>query len=221
MIPFLSDNSAFPDIETASKEATINGLLCAGGSLTPERLITAYQLGIFPWYNKGEPVLWWSPDPRCIIECDHIHISRSMRRVIKKSTFDIRHNTDFKQVITACAEPRAHQEGTWILPEMVEAYCLLHQQGIAHSYECWMDDELVGGIYGIRIGQVFCGESMFSKKANASKAALIHIAQETDITIIDCQMPNDHLYSLGAECIPRQQFINILKEQTCSLTLNY
>ena len=211
MIPYLDEHAPFPDVRSALSEP--NGLLCAGASLCPQRLISAYRCGIFPWYNEQEPLLWWSPDPRCIIQCDAMHVSRSMRRTLNKAVFDFTCNAAFEEVIRACAAPREGQSGTWILPEMIEAYCALHTQGHAHSYECWRDNELVGGVYGVRVGRIFCGESMFSRLSNASKAVLVYIARCTDTDIIDCQVPSDHVYSLGARCIPRQQFIAHLMAQ--------
>ncbi len=215
MIPYLADDDdiAFPPVDQAIIDREANGLLCAGGSLSPGRLINAYQNGIFPWYSEGEPVLWWSPNPRAVIFSKDIHISRSTRRTMRKGVFEIRHNTAFKAVVEACAAPRVQQADTWILPEMIQAYSELHRLGYAHSYECWHQDELVGGVYGIKINGVFCGESMFSAMTNASKIALIHIAQLTEYDLIDCQIPNPHLLSLGASTIARADFIQLLKDE--------
>lgn len=214
MIPYLADELAlaFPPVEQALTDEDANGLLCAGGDLRPERLIKAYQSGIFPWYSDGEPILWWSPDPRAVIFSDDIHISRSTQRTLNKGTFEIRHNTAFAQVLQGCAAPRAQQAETWILPEMMQAYTELHQMGHAHSYECWHQGQLVGGVYGIKVNSVFCGESMYSTMNNASKAALIHIAQLPEYRLIDCQIPNPHLLSLGATTISRAAFTQLLKE---------
>lgn len=212
MIPYLPEDrlTPFPDVETALDAPEINGLLCAGGDLSPERLITAYRGGIFPWYSEGEPILWWSPNPRAVIFSKDIHISRSTRRTINKGIFEIRHNTAFDAVVQGCAAPRATETGTWITPEMQAAYAALHHQGHAHSYECWHEGKLVGGVYGIKVGAVFCGESMFSAMTNASKVALIHVAQLPEYQLIDCQVPNPHLESLGATALSRQAFIKLL-----------
>lgn len=213
MIPFLPEDrlTPFPDVSTALDAPEADGLLCAGGDLSPERLIQAYRSGIFPWYSEGEPILWWSPDPRAVIFTDEIHISRSTQRTLNKKTFEIRHNTAFEAVVDGCAAPRAKESGTWILPEMKAAYTALHYQGHAHSVECWHNGELVGGVYGVVVNRVFCGESMFSAMSNASKVALIYIAQCGEYDAIDCQIPNPHLDSLGARCIPRTHFIDLLK----------
>lgn len=217
MIPYLApfDLMPFPHVDKALTEP--NGLLCSGGDLTSERLIMAYKHGIFPWFSEGEPILWWSPDPRAVIPCDQIHVSRSTEREIKKGTFDIRHNTAFEAVMRGCAAPRRptfweENNDTWIVEDMIQAYTELHHQGFAHSYECWQDDELVGGIYGIKINGVFCGESMFSKATNASKVAITHVARCGDYHTIDCQIPNDHLTTLGARTIPRDLFLTLLNQ---------
>lgn len=215
MIPFLPEDklTAFPPVELALDEEEANGLLCAGGDLSPSRLVQAYQSGIFPWYSKGEPILWWSPDPRAVIFAKDIHISRSTRRTLNKASFEIRHNTAFMQVVQGCAAPRTQQAETWIQPEMMQAYAELHRLGHAHSYECWHAGKLVGGVYGIKINSVFCGESMFSAMTNASKVALIHVAQLPEYQLIDCQIPNPHLQSLGATTISRTDFVRLLKEK--------
>lgn len=217
MIPYLApfEFMPFPNVETALTEP--NGLLCSGGDLTPERLFMAYQNGIFPWFSKGEPILWWSPNPRAIIRCNDIHVSRSTAREIKKGTFEIRHNTAFETVMRGCAAPRRptfweENNDTWIVEEMIDAYTELHRLGFAHSYECWQNDELVGGIYGVKINGVFCGESMFSKATNASKVAITYVAQCGDYHTIDCQIPNDHLTTLGARTIPRDEFLTLLNQ---------
>ncbi len=212
MIPYLPTDHwvDFPDTDTALREPDVNGLLCAGGDLAPQRLWRAYQRGIFPWYSTGEPILWWSPDPRAVIFAEEIHISRSTRRTLNQGVFEIRHNTAFAQVMAACAAPRAQQQDTWILPEMIAAYTELHRLGHAHSYECWHDGQLVGGVYGIRVNSVFCGESMFSAMSNASKVALIHITRQPEYALIDCQILNPHLQSLGARTLPRRQFLQWL-----------
>lgn len=214
MIPYLPEDRLvdFPPVEQALDVEDANGLLCAGGDLSPQRLWQAYQSGIFPWYSEGEPILWWSPDPRAVIFANDMHISRSTQRTINKGCFDIRHNTAFTEVLKGCAAPRAQQAETWILPEMMQAYEQLHLLGHAHSYECWHGDTLVGGVYGIKVGSVFCGESMFSAMTNASKIALIHIAQLPEYQLIDCQIPNPHLQSLGASTISRAAFLKLLSQ---------
>ena len=214
MIPYLPEDQLldFPPVEQALDDETANGLLCAGGDLSPQRLWQAYQNGIFPWYSDGEPILWWSPDPRAVIFADEIHISRSTQRCINRQTFEIRHNTAFMDVVKGCAAPRAQQAETWILPEMMQAYAQLHQLGHAHSYECWHENKLVGGVYGIKVNSVFCGESMFSAMSNASKVALAHIVQLPEYQLIDCQIPNPHLESLGASTISRAAFLQLLSQ---------
>ena len=208
---FLNHRLLFPDVENADDD----GLLAVGGDLSPERLLLAYRNGIFPWFNEDSVILWWSPDPRMVLFPNEIRISKSMRQVIKSNRFTISWNTQFEKVIDSCsAIKRKGQEGTWITPEMKSAYLRLYQMGIAKSMEVWENDLLVGGLYGIDLGNVFCGESMFSKKSNASKFAFISLAkelQQKDYKLIDCQVYTAHLESLGAEEIPRKQFIEILK----------
>lgn len=217
MIPYLApfDLVPFPDVSTALTEP--NGLLCSGGDLTPERIVMAYRRGIFPWYSEGEPILWWSPNPRAIIPCDELHVSRSTLRLIRQNVFEIRHNTAFEAVMRGCAAPRRgsfweENNDTWIGEAMIKAYCALYEVGIAHSYECWQNDELVGGIYGVKINGVFCGESMFSKATNASKVAIAYVAQCGDYHTIDCQIPNSHLTTLGARTVPREDFLTLLNQ---------
>ncbi|MCF6235561.1 MAG: leucyl/phenylalanyl-tRNA--protein transferase [Gammaproteobacteria bacterium] len=204
-------DNPFPPVEHAFKEP--NGLLAAGGQLTPGWLIQAYRHGIFPWFNKGEPILWWSPDPRAVLLPDDLKVSRSLHKTLNQKHFKITFNKAFTQVMKACAEPRKNTSGTWITPEMIHAYNELHQSGIAHSVEAWQNDELVGGIYGIALGQVFFGESMFHRTRDASKVAfvkLIERLQQQDFKLIDCQIRSDHLQSLGATEIPRSEFIKRL-----------
>ncbi|GGK81678.1 leucyl/phenylalanyl-tRNA--protein transferase [Amphritea balenae] len=214
MIPWLDPHSTeFPPISEAVDDP--NGLLAAGGDLSPARLITAYSRGIFPWFNPGEPILWWSPDPRCTLKPEKIHISRSLRKAIRKTTFDITFDRAFDEVIQACAAPRAYSEDTWISPEMQQAYKDLHTQGFAHSVELWQDGELCGGLYGIAMGRLFFGESMFSRRTNASKIAFTCFSRQLakwGYALIDCQIENEHLTSLGAENIPRQRFQQYLNE---------
>jgi leucyl/phenylalanyl-tRNA--protein transferase len=189
------------------------GLLAAGGDLTPERLVEAYRRGIFPWYSPGEPVLWWSPDPREVLLPAAMHISRSLQRTLRRGAYRVTENRDFAAVITACAAARGPATGTWITPEMQAAYLDLHARGIAHSIEVWWGAELAGGLYGVRSGQVFSGESMFSRRDDASKVALVWLAghcAQRGIALIDCQMPSAHLRTLGSSPMPRRQFLEFL-----------
>jgi leucyl/phenylalanyl-tRNA---protein transferase len=208
--------SGFPEVTDALDDPA--GLLAGGGDLSAERLVEAYRRGIFPWYSTGQPVLWWSPDPREVLFPGEFHVSRSLRRDLRRGRYRITENLAFPQVVRACAEPRAAQAGTvtgtWITPEMQAAYCTLRDLGVAHSIEVWSGDALVGGMYGVRSGPVFCGESMFSREANASKAALEWLARtapERGIRLIDCQMPSPHLRSLGSRPLPRAQFLKWLE----------
>jgi len=204
----------FPDVKTALDEP--EGLLAAGGDLSTTRLIRAYQKGIFPWYSTGEPILWWAPDPRFVLPPEHIKVSRSLAKNLRNSPFEIRMDTAFEQVISICAEqPRKDQPGTWITDAMREAYIELHRAGHAHCVECWHGDKLVGGLYGVHSGQVFCGESMFSRESNASKIALVHLCrflQHHDFKLIDSQVYTEHLERLGARMISRNQYIEILQQ---------
>lgn len=202
----------FPNPELARKD----GLLAFGGDLSEERLITAYSMGIFPWYNEDSPILWWSPDPRLILIPEELKVSRSLRRVINKGVFKVTMDTAFEQVIRNCAEaPREGQGGTWITEDMIEAYIRLHRSGYAHSVESWCEGELVGGLYGIILGKVFFGESMFSKVSNASKVAFVTIVErlkDQGFSLIDCQVKTEHLMSLGAKEISRQSFLEMLRK---------
>ncbi len=203
----LADDPAFPDPALAEED----GLLAIGGDLSMERLLIAYSNGIFPWFSEGDPILWYSPHERCVIYPDKIKISKSMKQVLKQGIFKVTLNQAFKEVILNCATtPRKGQDGTWITTEMQEAYLRLHENGYAHSVEVWQDDKLVGGLYGLKINRVFCGESMFSQVSNASKTALIFLS-ELNIELIDCQLPNDHLMSLGAEMISRESYMAVLQ----------
>ena len=200
----------FPDVSYASED----GLLALGGDLGPERLLKAYSKGIFPWYNPGEPILWWSPNPRCVLFPQRFTPSRSLKKSIRKQNFNFSMDHAFDQVITHCAKPRASGPGTWITLDMKRAYLELHQLGHAHSIETWQDDKLVGGLYGISIGGMFFGESMFSTITDASKAALYCLVQQLaswNYKLIDCQITSPHLLSLGAEEIPRTDFIERLE----------
>ena len=202
----------FPPIE----EAEDDGLLAVGGDLTKERLIYAYQRGIFPWYEVGQPILWWSPDPRLVLFPNEIKISRSLRKVLRKGRFEIRFDTAFQDVIKSCADVRIMQgDGTWIIPEMQQAYTELYHEGLAHSVESWLDGELVGGLYGISMGKCFFGESMFSTINDSSKVALVALAEfskQVGIKLIDCQVTTPHLLSLGAREIKRELFLQMLKK---------
>jgi leucyl/phenylalanyl-tRNA--protein transferase len=203
----------FPPVHRALREP--NGLLAAGGELSVERLLDAYRSGIFPWYSDGQPVLWWSPDPRMILVPTEIAISRSLRKRVRRRDCEIRTDTRFGEVMRACAEPRDGQGGTWITDEMVAAYAALHREGYAHSVETWVGDELVGGLYGVSIGRMFFGESMFSRASDASKIALAHLARQIErwhFGLIDCQMSTPHLESLGAREIARKDFMRALSE---------
>lgn len=207
----LSDRLEFPSPDRADGE----GLLAIGGDLSPERLLLAYKNGIFPWFNEGSPILWWNPDPRMVLFPHKIRISKSMQNLLRKKQFTLTQNTCFGEVVDNCARiDRKGQNGTWIGAEMKSAYKKLHTLGHATSYEVWESNELVGGLYGVDLGHVFCGESMFSKTSNASKFAFIHLAQnlrQKNYRLIDCQVYNSHLESLGAEEIPREKFIGILR----------
>lgn len=207
---------AFPDINSAFDIP--DGLLAAGGDLSPERLLYAYSHGIFPWYSEGQPILWWSPDPRCVIPPDELHISRRLGRDFSKSDFQATFNKAFDDVISCCAADRPGQDGTWITPEMHQAYRHLHANGWAHSVEIWRGDKLAGGLYGIAIDRVFFGESMFSAESNASKAALLALCQtlrQHQFALLDCQVESPHLLSLGARLMPRQDFSMTL-ESSCT-----
>lgn len=218
--PYLLDDfnkTDFPDAELALREP--DGLLAVGGDLSVERLIAAYQQGIFPWYSEGQPVLWWSPDPRMVLKPQDIKVSRSLAKTMRKQDFKITFDQDFRKVISACSKPRLEkglqESGTWILDEMIEAYVKLHEAGYAHSVECWQENKLVGGLYGVAIGKVFFGESMFSRVSDASKIAFVFLSrqlQQWDFKLIDCQVYTPHLESLGASMMPRKQFITLLKQ---------
>ena len=207
----LPEVSLFPPID----EAEDDGLLAVGGGLTKDRLLAAYSKGIFPWYEAGQPILWWSPDPRMVLIPEELKISRSLRKVLRKQQFEIRFDSAFQQVIKACANFRTQQgERTWIIPEMQRAYMELHQVGFAHSVESWLDGELAGGLYGISLGECYFGESMFSTRNNSSKVALVALVdfcKQVGIKMIDCQMTTAHLLSLGAREIKREVFLKNLK----------
>ncbi|MBV36419.1 MAG: leucyl/phenylalanyl-tRNA--protein transferase [Rickettsiales bacterium] len=211
----LEQSPLFPPADLAQENP--NGLLAVGGDLSVERLIEAYKSGIFPWFCEGEPILWWSPNPRCVFLLDGVHVSRSMKRELNKSTYTITINKSFGAVVDGCAAPRAKEPETWILPEMKSAYQELHSQGFAHSIEVWKDDELVGGLYGVSLGRFFFGESMFSRAKNASKFALIYLTNyllKNDFILLDSQVGNPHLYSMGAVDITRENFLELLAKHS-------
>ena len=213
MIPWLRGDAPFPPVSKALKSP--NGLLCAGGDLSPERLVDAYAHGIFPWFSEGDPILWWSPDPRMVLFPGELKVSRSLRKNVERGIYETRVDTAFRDVIEACAAPRDGQGGTWIVPEMIEAYTRLHERGYAHSVESWDDDKLVGGLYGVALGNVFFGESMFSRAPDASKVALVKLVdrlREQRYQVIDCQQATSHLASLGAREIPRKAFAKLVQE---------
>jgi len=213
MIPWLGAVPGFPPDERALREP--NGLLAAGGALTPAWLLTAYRRGIFPWFSEGEPILWWSPDPRLVLVPDEFHVSHSLRKTLRRRRFEVKADTAFAEVLLACAAPRAGGPGTWITPAMRAAYLHMHELGWAHSVECWRDGRLVGGLYGMAIGRVFFGESMFARETDASKVALAHLARllaERGYGMIDCQMTTAHLLSLGAREVPRARFAAALRQ---------
>ncbi|MCL1094838.1 leucyl/phenylalanyl-tRNA--protein transferase [Shewanella kaireitica] len=206
------DQQGFPPPEQALSDP--NGLLAVGGDLQPERLLNAYYNGIFPWFNQDDPILWWSPDPRAVFAPGNLRVSRSLVKYLKKQPWTFSINKQFTAVIQGCAAPRAKQEETWISADIQQAYLSLHQQGHAHSIEVWEDDVLIGGLYGLAIGQVFCGESMFHLRTNASKAAMIVLQQHLlrcGFKLIDAQVENPHLDSLGAKSIKRKDFLTLLK----------
>lgn len=210
---WLTPDSFFPPLETALVKP--NGLLAAGGDLSPERLIEAYHSGIFPWFNANETILWWSPDPRMVLFPSELRISRSLNKILRNSNYEVRVDSAFSQVIQACAEPRKGQSGTWIHSDMVSAYTVLHEMGLAHSVETWVGGALVGGLYGIAQGKMFFGESMFSRTHDASKIAFVHLVKQLErwnFKMIDCQMKTAHLASFGAREIPRKEFSQKLKE---------
>ncbi|MGO8754595.1 MAG: leucyl/phenylalanyl-tRNA--protein transferase [Gallionellaceae bacterium] len=213
MITFLQYDSPFPPVERALYKP--NGLLAAGGDLTPARLLDAYRHGIFPWFSADDPILWWSPDPRMVLFPAEFRISRSLRKTLRSGVYEIRTDTAFEPVMRQCAAPRAGQNGTWIHEEMISAYTAVHRMGYAHSVEAWTNGALAGGLYGMAIGRVFYGESMFSRRSDASKVALAHLTAQLirwNFGMIDCQMNTMHLASLGAREIPRTEFIQRLQE---------
>lgn len=210
---------AFPDTECALNEP--DGLLAAGGDLSSERLLAAYSRGIFPWYDEGQPILWWSPDPRCILRPAKFHVAKRLRQSGRASSIRLSFNRAFGRVIRACAAKRKSQPGTWITADMVAAYEILHTDGWAHSAEVWDSDRLIGGIYGLAIGKVFFGESMFSQETNASKFAMLglcHELLENNFALLDCQVVSQHLLTLGAETMPRAEFAGVLRKSCRPMT---
>ena len=209
------DREWFPPLEQALDEP--EGLLAAGGDLAPERLLAAYRRGIFPWYCAGQPVLWWSPDPREVLLPGQFRCSRSLAKTLRNRGFEVSFDCDFAAVVQACAAHREHSSGTWITPQMRDAYCALHQAGHAHSIEVHLNGTLVGGLYGVQLGQVFFGESMFSRARDASKAALAHLVQRglvAGLQLIDCQLPTPHLRSLGSQPMARAEFSALVSQYT-------
>jgi leucyl/phenylalanyl-tRNA--protein transferase len=212
MIPLLGPGDDFPPVEHALDEP--NGLLAAGGGLSVARLRDAYTRGIFPWFSEGDPVLWWCPDPRMVLPTDAVHVSHSLRRRLRHGGFTFTFDRAFTTVIRACAAPRRHEAGTWLVPAMIRAYERLFEAGLAHSIEVWIDGDLAGGLYGVAVGRMFFGESMFTRKTDASKIAIALLARQLarwQFPLIDCQMRTDHLASLGAIEIPRRDFVRAIR----------
>lgn len=211
-MPYLLDEKelVFPHPSLADED----GLLAVGGDLQIDRLMLAYENGIFPWYNEESPILWYAPLERFVLFPKKLKVSKSLRQVLKSDRFKITLDESFKQVIRNCANmPRKDQDGTWIVADMQNAYTQLHQAGYAHSIEVWMEGELIGGLYGVQVGKVFCGESMFSKVSNASKVALVYLATNFDFSLIDCQIPSEHLRKMGAQIITQKDYLTILQTQ--------
>jgi leucyl/phenylalanyl-tRNA---protein transferase len=211
VIPWLRKDSPFPSVESALQSP--NGLLAAGADLTTKRLLDAYARGIFPWYSEGQEIMWWSPNPRMVLVPQEFKPSRSLAKTLRNKSYEVRFDTSFREVMLACSEPRDGQGGTWISPDMMEAYCALHELGYAHSVETWIEGKLAGGLYGVAIGKMFYGESMFARETDASKIALAQLVTQLvaqDFGLIDCQMSTTHLASLGAREILRKEFINII-----------
>jgi leucyl/phenylalanyl-tRNA--protein transferase len=213
MIPWLAAGDPFPPVERALKEP--DGLLAAGADLSVERLVAAYRRGIFPWYSEGQPILWWSPDPRMVLVPAELRLTRSLAKRLRRRDYEVRCDTRFEAVMRACAEPRAGQDGTWITAEMIAAYGALNRRALAHSVETWIGGELAGGLYGVALGRMFFGESMFTRATDASKIALAHLVRQLarwGFGMIDCQMATPHLASFGAREIPRARFLATLAE---------
>ena len=230
MIAWLDVNSPFPDVSKALAEPA--GLLAAGADLSPQRLLQAYRPGIFPWFSEGQPILWWSTDPRMVLYTDHFVISDSLKKTLRKiersrhtdGRWEVRFDSAFREVMRACAGPRRNEVGTWISKDIVDGYCGLHRAGYAHSVEVWLDGQLVGGAYGVSIGRMFYGESMFARVSDASKVALaylVHFLRQHGVQMIDCQQETRHLASLGAAPIPRSQFLQHLRQAIDAPQINF
>ena len=212
MIPWLELGDPFPPVEEALRDP--NGLLAAGGDLSTPRLLQAYERGIFPWFGDGDPVLWWSPDPRMVLPTDGMRVTRSLRKTIRSGRFRVTADTAFASVMAACAEPRPDQDGTWITSDVFDAYCTLASLGVAHSIESWDGTTLVGGLYGVALGRMFFGESMFARRSDASKVALTYLVRQLrrwGFPLIDCQMSTSHLASLGARTVSRAEFLSVVR----------
>jgi len=210
IFPLEKHSFNFPNPLYASDE----GLLAFGGDLNPNRIMVAYANGIFPWYNENDPILWWCPNPRMILELDEFKVSKSLQKAINKKHFEIKFDENFRQTMIECKNMRKEKEGTWIQDELIDAYCKIHEMGFAHSFEAYYNDELVGGGYGVNIGNIFCGVSMFAKKSDASKVALYYLVQRLKtkgFKLIDCQIPTAHLESLGAKTMAREEFLELVK----------
>jgi leucyl/phenylalanyl-tRNA---protein transferase len=213
MIVLLSPTDPFPPVDRALDEP--NGLLAAGGGLSVARLIDAYQRGIFPWFSEGDPVLWWCPDPRMVLPTSRVHVSRSLRRRLRRADYDATFDRAFSDVVRACAAPRRRDSGTWLVSSMIRAYERLHAAGVAHSIEIWMNGELAGGLYGVALGRMFFGESMFTRRTDASKMAIVLLAAQLarwDVPLLDCQMRTDHLATLGAIDMRRREFVRTVRQ---------
>ncbi|MHC6226255.1 leucyl/phenylalanyl-tRNA--protein transferase [Pseudomonas sp. X10] len=216
------DSLTFPPLEKALHDP--NGLLAAGGDLSAERLEQAYRHGCFPWYQDGQPILWWSPDPRTVLFPDELHVSRSLAKLLRQGRYQVSFDTDFAGVIAACAAPRSYSDGTWITESMQAAYCQLHQRGIAHSVEVRQEGELIGGLYGLAMGRLFFGESMFSRADNASKVGFVTLVEQlkqSGFVLVDCQMPTEHLHSFGARAISRASFADYLARYVGAVDVSF
>ncbi|HUE84807.1 MAG TPA: leucyl/phenylalanyl-tRNA--protein transferase [Vicinamibacterales bacterium] len=212
MIPLLGPTDPFPPTDRALDDP--NGLLAAGGGLSVARLIDAYSRGIFPWFSDGDPILWWCPDPRMVLPTDRVHVSRSLGRRLRRTDYEVTMDRAFGDVLQACAAPRRYESGTWLVAAMIRAYERLHRAGVAHSIEIWMNGELAGGLYGVALGRMFFGESMFTRQTDASKMAIVLLAAQLarwDVPLIDCQMRTEHLATLGAIDLPRRDFLRTLE----------
>ena len=212
MVPLDPKEISFPDPELLESPS---GLMAIGGDVLPDRLWFAYQLGLFPWFNEGEEILWWCPDPRFVLFPNELKVSKSMKKILRDGVFTFTENKCFRQVMEECKSVfRKGQDGTWISTELIDSFVILHKNGVAKSFEVWQNGELVGGFYGVQVGNVFCGESMFSKVSNASKAGFINfVTNHPEIELIDCQIHTEHLESLGAKLIPKKKYLEILKKQ--------